>query len=197
MDTIGWATFFGCKQLEKVVFWTSSIREISAFAFRYCKKLNSIVYNCTGTEKSCFPDFKLIKQFSFEWTSLTDVKLSKIERLWEGVFRNCDLLTHFSIIGKEHTITYMPRSLLKGCATLQEVELGINVESINEDCFKNCKNLKKLILRNDKKVINMSDEGSIFTDITNIPDIYVPNSLYDSYTSSKWGELYKNNIKKL
>lgn len=125
--------FKGCDKLEEVVF-TETFDIVSASAFEDCINLEKVTFLSESGVT--------IGKNAFSNTSISDIDLSAVVKLDEGVFKDCLNLTSFVW---PHTIEEIPTSCFEGCLNLAEFnyddnELAYeNITSIGKKAFSNTK----------------------------------------------------------
>lgn len=86
-----------------------------------------------------------ILQGAFENTRIINVKTSKnINDIGIGAFRNCYKLKGVDLSESKHQ--HIPSNCFRGCSSLEQVEVGNQVQRIHEDAFHGCKKLKMIRL---------------------------------------------------
>lgn len=128
--------------------------------------------------------------------SLTECNTPNVTSLsGAGTFTGC---TRLKKINFSKNNTGIGQSCFRGCTALENAHIG-NVTSITTEVFKDCTNLKTLIITKTKYVPALSNinsfTGSAIANGTGY--VYVDDNLYDTYlTATNWST-YANQIKKI
>lgn len=155
LEEIGPSAFSGCESLEEIVL-PKNIKKLCYRAFGDCKKLKKIVIpegvqelewgvfaGCQDLEEIELPNSitKMDKQLFLNCKKLRRVKLPKnITELPDEFFRNCENLD----IVLPETITELGKGVFSGC--IQLTHFPTKLKSFGDECFKNCRAFKNIIL---------------------------------------------------
>lgn len=112
-------------------------------------------------------------------SSLVDVDFSSVETLKKYAFINCTALVCAVL---PNTLTRMYEHIFDGCSSLETVDIGTGLRTMDACCFQYDNNLATLIIRASsvpelKNTLNSSSKAKI-------PLIYVPDSLVEDYKLS-------------
>ena len=129
VTTIGAGVFFGCSNLQEVVFPENVSIPSTASLFRDCTALQSMTFTKIFSE---------IGNFMFDGcTSLRNITFSsdnQIETIGRTAFQNCVLLSEVILPEKLRSIG---TRAFDGCASLTDITIYDNVTSISIDAFNN------------------------------------------------------------
>lgn len=164
IEYIGPSAFSGCENLTEIVL-PRNLKKIHYRTFADCKKLTKVIIP-EGIEE-------------LEWAifsgcdNLEEIVLpNSIKKLDKQLFLNCKKLKKVTL---PNNISYLPDEFFKGCKSLNiELDKNIkelgkctfenctmqskspsNIVSFGDDCFKNCKRLKSVLL--NENVQNLPD----------------------------------------
>ncbi len=141
LEGIGERSFFwaGIKTLVT----PKDIKEITAYSFANCRKLQTVTIN-DGCTKICDGAFSNCME-------LTEISIPHtVTSLGKECFKNCSELKTIILPDK---IKVLPSNAFENCKTLETVVLPENLEVIEENCFSGCTNLKNIILPHSLKSI--------------------------------------------
>ena len=128
--------FRGCKYIEKITFEaSSSLTEISDYAFNGCSALKTIVLP-NGLKKFGYRVFK-------KCTSLTEITIPNT--VTEGN-QICGIDGAIKKVTFNDGIKVIPAKILRKAYTLESVSLGSAVTEIDTYAFESCKSLKSVSL---------------------------------------------------
>eukprot|EP00980_Cylindrotheca_fusiformis_P011478 scaffold2662_cov65-Cylindrotheca_fusiformis.AAC.2 len=114
--------FYGHQELEEVIL-SSSVQEIGENAFRYCKKLKSILYQGREKEEVGIPStVKVIHNWAFFGCDLVErlVLNEGLKRIGKYAFVDCKSLSHVRI--PQNVISIATNAFIK-CISLISIEL--------------------------------------------------------------------------
>lgn len=220
LTSIGEGCFNGCTSVTSILI-PESLTSLESYAFKDCNSLKSIVFDNTVVA---------IKDNTFYGcTSLSSVDFGKVTSIGNNAFSGCTSLEKVVIPNSVETLGYafpgctQLKSVIIGtglktiegytrysektggfsdCVKLSSVKIESNVlTTIGENCFRNCRNLKKMELPSSVASIgNNSFEGcsvlshiymnattpptiqaNTFSDYTT-PTLHVPSSAKTAYT---------------
>ena len=182
VTTIGASAFNGCENLEEIIL-SKNIKKLNYRTFADCRRLKKIIIpegieeldwavfsGCENLEQIVLPNsIKTInKQLFLNCKKLKNIILPKnLTSLPDECFRGCKKLD----IILDKNIIELGNSVFQDCFKLSTYPS--HVEKIGIDCFKNCKNLKTVLLN---KRLDELKEGT-FNGCINLESI--------SYNSSK------------
>ena len=173
---IGESAFYGCQDLEAVIFGTGcQLLSIDEFAFANCKNLTSITIPSSVTS--------IAKRAFYGCDSLTSVSFgenSVLQSVGDGVFYNCSGLTGITMpscvttIGKEafyncknltsvgfdenSQLKSIDKSAFYGCKMLTKITIPSGVTSIGTDAFYGCRKLIEIYNLSTFNIIEGSNE---------------------------------------
>ena len=152
LQNLGSSAFFGCIELEEINS-IGDLKEIPSNTFSNCKKLKNIIglenttnigraafSNCASLEKICLSSLKNIEDSAFiGCTNLETVEsLGEVTILKNNLFSGCKNLTNIVYLEK---IVEIKNDAFGSCAKLNKIEIGPNIEIIEEYAFFNSKNI--------------------------------------------------------
>ena len=132
-----------------------SVKIIRLYAFRQRGRLVSIemhdgveiiekgaFLDCTSLSSIKLPGVRVVEDFAFESTGLTDVEFGdKLETIGYHALRNCRSLRSV----KMPTVREIDRYAFDNCDQLTDVEMP-DVERIGDDAFFNCTRLRRIAI---------------------------------------------------
>lgn len=225
--SIGGGAFGYCSNLRKVNL--SKMKTLPESVFIGCENLQEIniplvtelpyqcFYNCTNFPGLDLTNIKTLANYCFcGCNGITLVDLSNISSIGENVFRNCSNLQEVIYPAELTTVSYY---LFYGCTSLQNFDFSnittinssafsrcplteVNLPKItrlNSNCFNNCSNLVKVVIRQNTSVCTLSSTN-VFnsTPIANGEGfIYVPDELLEDYKVATNWSTYAEQIKPL
>lgn len=148
--------FFNCINLEKVILVGNRIK-ISENAFEYCHSLKTIDFaKITSIGSSSFSysgiqSIQLHSNLKYQIDSFSFNNIKKLEFLDSGPF---EINFGYSLI---HNIKLPKNCILNNgsfmyCQNLEEITLADDCETIPDEMFSHCYNLKKVFAKNVKSV---------------------------------------------
>eukprot|EP00980_Cylindrotheca_fusiformis_P016384 scaffold4883_cov61-Cylindrotheca_fusiformis.AAC.1 len=166
------------RQLEEIIL-SFSVQEIGENAFRYCKKLKSILYQGREKEEVGIPStvrvidakaffgcmllarlglkegLKRIGRFAFyKCNSLTEVEIpSTVNVIDDQAFENCNGLAR---LGLNEGLERIGKRAFMWCRSLTEVEIPSSVNVIDDWAFFQCTSLARLALNEGLEEIGSS-----------------------------------------
>ena len=175
--------FFGCKQIEEVIYDSSKEVSIGASAFAGCSQLKNIVMPSNATYGvSVFSGCPIINATigvsgvkNVEKNYLKNITIIGEGDLVGGAFANCGLLESVQF---EKGVTSIGNSAFSGCESLKTITLPETLLSIGERAFYKCEQIQNV---NFNGLIDDWVEIE-FLDYTSNPtyfskDLYVYNTL--------------------
>ncbi|MBR2322739.1 MAG: leucine-rich repeat protein [Clostridia bacterium] len=175
--------FFGCKQIEEVIYDSSKEVSIGASAFAGCSQLKNIVMPSNATYGvSVFSGCPIINATigvsgvkNVEKNYLKNITIIGEGDLVGGAFANCGLLESVQF---EKGVTSIGNSAFSGCESLKTITLPETLLSIGERAFYKCEQIQNV---NFNGLIDDWVEIE-FLDYTSNPtyfskDLYVSNTL--------------------
>ena len=173
---IGASAFAGCENLEEITL-PKNLKKLNFRSFADCKRLKKIIIpegleeidwavfsGCENLEEIVLPNSikKLDKQLFLNCKRLKKVTFpNNITELPDEFFKGCKRLD----IELPKTITKLGKRVFSGCTQLSQYPYHIT--SFEEECFKDCKSLKTILL---KKEIPYIPDGA-FMGCTNLESI--------------------------
>lgn len=131
---------------------------ISKNAFQNCLVLEKIsINNPLGIDEGAFSGCVNLKAVEINDSS-------KIERIFENTFKNCNSLKSFTI---PQNVISIADNAFEGCYSLESVLLPGRLRTIGNYAFKNCTELKKIII--PQNVVNVGT--NVFEGCINISDM--------------------------
>lgn len=174
VKTIGSGAFSGCGITSVVI--PEGVTSADN-AFTACTSLTSAIVPSTLTEVTCFGGC----------SALTNIELP------EGVlsidFGGCSGLQTISL---PSTLTTIQQNGFDGCTSLQRVKIPASVTSIGSAAFYKCTGMQELDLTECTTVPTCG--ANIFLQVTNVPPIKVPSSLYDAFVAASGWSTYASKI---
>lgn len=150
VKSIGYAAFYGCKNLTQVII-PKSVTNISSYAFYDCSALKDVEIpsgvtkigdtafaNCTSITSISLPlGIDEIGQYVFSGcTKLVDVEIpSNVKKIGNYAFFNCTGLINVDLPSE---VTRIGDSAFRGCKKLQTINVPQSVTYIGEYAFSNC-----------------------------------------------------------
>lgn len=153
VTTIGAGVFFGCSNLQEIVFPENVSIPSAASMFRDCVALQSITLPITLTEigNSMFQNC----------TSLINVNFpsdNQIETIGDAAFESCILLSEIILPEK---LRLIKTQAFQNCTSLSEIILPENLEKIEAQAFQNCVNLTDITIYDKVTSISTSAFNNI------------------------------------
>lgn len=156
ITSIGESAFQDCSTL-KTIKLPKKVTSINSLAFCNCSKLEdvNIPENVTLIDSSAFKDCSnltyiiipnLVETLGFNVFANTGLYTctipDSVTLCGQACFTSCQNLRHLEI---GNGITHIPYKFCYGCTSLQSVSFGANIDTIRNDAFQACDNLKHLI----------------------------------------------------
>ena len=166
--------FFGCENLESIIFQENSeLEEIGDYAF----------YNCRFLDYITIPESVLtINDSVFEGcTKLESVGItenSQLTKIGIAAFKNCTSLYSIFIPKKVHMIE---QSAFNGCTSLKSINIPYGVTKIGAYAFKNCNQLEQIVI---PKSVTVLDSNAFI--LCSLLTIYCEMDSEPSGWSSAW-----------
>ena len=192
--------FYNCSSLASVSFPNAT--GVDGYSFYNCSSLPSIslpeateldvgaFYNSGLTEVS-IPNATIINQKAFaSCRSLTEVSFPKATSIGGNVFESCRGLTSVSLPKAKSIGEYAFRY----CSSLTEVSFPV-VTSIDGYAFQYCSSLTTIYVGTESDTVCTLSNTLAFNNCPNLANIYVPESLVDSYKSATNWSYYADKIK--
>jgi len=186
LETIDGYAFYGCYNLENVVF-NSELKNIG----------NSAFGDCTSLEEIRFPNgIETIYSHAFNNVSVSEIVLPHgTENIYSYAFANIRNLTSFSYplgwreadsdifegSNKLTSITVpegavrIPPNAFNGMTQLEEINMPSGLTEIGRYAFCNCVGLTEVTVPDGVSII----ENGAFQECTALEDIYLPEGLYE------------------
>lgn len=180
LESLGNASFAGCKELEEVDLPLVTLVENNCFGS--CPKLATIN----------LPSVTDIYEMGFvSCTNILSADFPLVTKIGKTAFKGCTSLKHINLPLCGDSIQ---DSAFGNCTSLESVILG-DVLRIYSGSFSNCTALKTLVLRKSSSIVNLASTGAF----TGTPfaaggtggTVYVPAALIESYqAATNWSTLY-------
>ena len=170
--------FFNCRNLKNIEFINCDIKTIGKKAFKNCYNLSSFHFS---------ENIEKIEDQAFENCINLNLDNFPICEYGTSVFQN-------TYLGKKITIPnidFIPEKMFKDCKFVEEIQFLKNTKTVNEQAFKNCKNLKK-VTWNDIEVIKR--EAFAYCHILNLTIDY-PMKKIEHFAFSDMDDIKKLEIK--
>ena len=174
VTTIGGYGFSSCYKLTSITI-PNSVTSIGNYAFWYCRSLASILIpnNGTSIENSAFSGCSGLASITL---------LSGLTSIGQQVFYECTSLTSITI---PSSVTSIGSSAFSHCTGLTSVTIGSGVTSI-DSFFSSCYNIRLYDFSQAISVPTLTDT-SVFSGISALCKIVVPDSLYSTWiTATNW-----------
>ena len=181
--SVGESAFQGCSALREVQLPAAT--HIGSYAFYSLALVEICLPAVTTVGASVFGSCKSLAEVDMpELTECTDAL--------GGVFSGCTSLTRVKFPKLKTVINAM----FGNCTSLEEVDL--TAAETMQNAFASCKNLRRLIIRNEAKVCSASASNAV----SNIPIasgcyVYVPASMIDSYKAASYWKNYPSAFRAL
>ena len=191
LTTISDYAFYGCVNLEYISI--PNLVKSYMNAFSRCWKLKSVSFpllesvsqsffeDCTGLTSVSLPNVTTISSYGFKGcTGLTSVSLPNVTTISSYGFQGCTGLTSVSF----PNVTTISSYGFQGCTGLTSVSFP-KLNSISSNVFQGCTKLKTIYIGTESDTVcKLLSTNAIPSNVT---DIYVPESLVDSYkTATNW-----------
>jgi len=127
---------------------------------------------------------------------ITSTKVEKMVQ-FTGVkkdIKNIVIPSYIKIDGKKYKVTSIANKALNGNQKLKKLTIGTNIESIGKNAFKDCKNLKNIVIKSKKLTIKKTGKNA-FKRINSKAVIKVPKSKFKLYKKIIRAKGAGNNIK--
>lgn len=148
--------------VKKVVI-ASGVTSIGIYAFKYCRKLESIKIPNTVKE---------IRTGAFSYCSSLDniVIPNSIDWIWGDVFYYCTSLKNIAL---PESITGISGCAFEECNSLESIIIPSKVDSINDGTFRNCRKLKTVVL--PEGLVEIAVQA--FWGCASLTDLTIPDSV--------------------
>lgn len=148
--------------VKKVVI-ASGVTSIGIYAFKYCRKLESIEIPNTVKE---------IRTGAFSYCSSLDniVIPNSIDWIWGDVFYYCTSLKNIAL---PESITGISGCAFEECNSLESIIIPSKVDSINDGTFRNCRKLKTVVL--PEGLVEIAVQA--FWGCASLTDLTIPDSV--------------------
>ena len=192
--------FFDCFNLEEIIL-SETITEIPDSFCRRCQRLEKIdLSHVKAIGRSAFSECSnldagnlsaKIDAYAFEGTAVRNLDIRDISKLDDGVYQNCKNLESVTINGDRA----IPNELFSGCEHLKNVTIGEGITAVGGaaffktavekiilpstvivvriDAFRECKQLREVVLNDGLKTI----AESAFKRTESLSEISIPNSV--------------------
>ena len=136
IDSISGDSFAGCKYVTEISI-PAHIQTVGACAFRRCSNLSKVEFVPRNAEQ-----YYSVRNSAFEDCPKlnTVIFADGISEIDERTFRNCGNLETIQLVPGIGTLK---KEAFLNCNKLQEIEIP-DVTDIEDQCFENCKQLKKV-----------------------------------------------------
>ena len=180
ITSIAVGTFSGCYSLSSVVI-PNSVTSIANNTFTSCYTLSSVVIPNSVTS---------IGSYVFDnCRSLSSVVIpNSVTSIAGGTFSGCYCLSSVVI---PNSVTSIADGTFNSCYCLSSVVIPNSVTNIGSYAFDSCYNLKSYTFLAE---IPPSISTNVFSGITSISKIYVPDASVESYKSATNWTAYANRI---
>lgn len=181
-------SFYGCKNLEKVIILSEDLTVINSNSFQDCINLKSInlppsvtsilggaFTNCFKLNNIILPEkLTTIKGWAFYGcTSLTSINIpGSVEILQAGAFISCTALAKVTF---EEGTKSIEDASFRDCSSLTSVEFSNSINKIGDYAFMNCINLKMDHLPDNLEYIGYA----AFKNCKNITKLSLPIKVTD------------------
>lgn len=185
ITSIGEYAFYGCSALTNVPLSTTTGSTIGKYAFKNCSnlksinsdnKLTSIGYgsfeNCNSLNDINLDNVNEIKDDAFKsCIGIKKIHLPAVSSIGANAFDGCTDLDTFIC----DNVNSLGTSGFLNCSSLKYVKFGKNctIEKLDENVFKGCSKLNKIILPTNLKIIN----SYAFFSCTGLKSIHIPSSV--------------------
>ena len=156
ITSIGEAAFQGCSTL-KTIKLPKKVTSINSLAFCDCSKLedvnipenvtiigSSAFKGCSNLTYIVIPNLvETLDTNAFASTGLYTCTIpDSVTLCGQACFTSCKNLRHLEI---GNGVTHIPYTFCRGCTSLQSVSFGANIDTMRNNAFQACDNLKHLI----------------------------------------------------
>lgn len=127
---------------------------------------------------------------------ITSTKVEKMVQ-FTGVkkdIKNIVIPSYIEIDGKKYKVTSIANKALNSNQKLKKLTIGTNIESIGKNAFKDCKNLKNIVIKSKKLTIKKTGKNA-FKRINSKAVIKVPKSKFKLYKKIIRAKGAENNVK--
>ncbi len=196
---IGNYTFYSCTSINRVNL-NNAVSSIGSYAFAECDNLvgmndfNSIKFPTSTTvlNSYCFTGCDSIT--TFKSTTIVSNGMN------EGVFSNCKNLVNFNgtNINWSSVHTIIPKKFFQNCISIAIITIPVEVATISELAFENCKHVFSLSLKYSSNIIikegafKFIGSGNVGTSPTNV---YVSNNVFNVSFFDKFNSQSENYFK--
>lgn len=133
----------------------------------------------TPAPGSNVPSKVTVKNSAYKVTSKDSTRTVE----YTGIKKNAKEVTipsSVKINGKEYKVTSIKANAFKGNKKIKKITIGKNIKKIGKGAFKNCKNLKKIVIKS-KKLVSKNIGKNIFKGISKNAVIKVPKGKVKAY----------------
>ncbi len=157
LKKIGQTPFIGCKKLSNVSFNAEGDYDSATPEDPYYWCENGIVYSYDGKDVTLVEVLQGRGALSDipdkEINTSNDPSLSKVTKIAESAFKNCENITDVDLSGATE-LEIIPRNCFYGCSNLDYIALPPSVNYIESGAFMNCRERLKVKIPGKKVHIN-------------------------------------------
>lgn len=184
--------FRGCRKITRVSI-PAAVTDIEPHAFARCSKLESVEYRGDANnqltrihdnafdwthlnEISLPPNVLSLGRFAFSYnTHVTTISLpNSLKTIERFAFTNCPNVEHVVIPDSVESLAY---HAFDGCEGLQSVQMGHNIEDLEEGVFADCWELTEFIIPEGVKRVHLR----AFDGCANIKHVKIPSTVQEIY----------------
>lgn len=176
--------FRNCTNLKSV-----NLENIVEFSYSDGMQYTGVFRNCQSLEKLYLPNIEDVGQYVFYYCTnlkyLICPKLKKIGRNEPNWISGCDSLQYI-LLGKLKLCSGGDQwhvGIFAGLTSLKVVDLGDNLETVEDRPFKSCTNLKAIIIRNQENIPELTFTSLAGTFGNANVKIFVSDNLLETYKS--------------